>query len=1189
MRFTRRQVLLTGGALAAGGLLRPEFAAGLPDEDGYELWLRYRKVDKPDLLAEYRRTFTHLVAPPAADGDVLRSAATEVLQGLSGLTGRTVTQQSKVQRDGAVIIGTPATSALVAQYVDRSELRALGPDGYVVLSRRIAGHATTVVASEGKRGVLYGIFHLLRLLQTQRDVRRLDIHERPANALRLVDHWDNLDRSVERGYAGESVFDWDALPTTGQRMTDYARTLASVGISGTVVNNVNANPVFLSTDMLQKLTGLAAVLRTWGLTLHLSANFAAPISLGGLATADPFDEGVQAWWRDKAREIYQLIPDFGGFLVKADSEGQPGPVSYGRTHADGANLLARAVKPYGGIVMWRGFIHDFDPVTWASKSYLTFQPLDGKFDPNVIVQVKNGPIDFQVREPVHPLFGAMPQTRLMAELQITQEYTGQSTHLCYLVPEWKQVYDFDTHAARPEPTVAGIVEGAAGVMNFGSDRNWTRHPLNAANTHGYARLVWNPALAAEEVAEEWVRMTFGSDDRVVRTLTSMLLGSWETYEDYTSPLGSGFLIGIDHFTPSPESNAPWNRADAEGAGFDRTVATGVGFTAHYHPPLSQQYESLASCPDELLMFIHHVPYSHRLHSGKTMIQHIYDTHFDGLDAVHGLRASWRSLRSRVDRRRYDTTLERLDRQVEQATLWRDSIVGYYFDKGRVLDESRSWVQLKQAGDQPLLGGWPNLFAMTAGNASPRQAEVTAKVVETGGWKSSDGHVSVPSRETVPFTVPVTPPLLPQITMIDLECEAGGMPALGTSTQVFVTPAGGRCRLALDAGPESSPLLAGYQRLSPSDAWDPDRGFGWVGTAPQARDRGNPDVLRRDFVNDTAARVLRIRIPAGKTDAYALIGESLVHCQPMTIRSEGKVVAALESLLLHGTYTWLKLSLDGGAGGRDVDLEFSSIPDEHWHLDALVIPDPSLQAPALVMTDAAAPSPMLCGRDNTVTVSVANTTSASQTATVRVPAPPGWTAGEATAVVPAGAIVQVAVTVVPGPDPAVLALDVEVATNGEMTDRRRTDEVLTTPPGDSAVLALDAGTDTSPLQGGYQRLAPGSAWSASAGIGWVGTAPMARDRELLDDVRRDFVNDTTVRTLRLTLPDGPHDAWLLVGDATQPSDPVTIKAAGTELAVSPLLPNATFTWLKFTVPGGQTDLELSAPPGKNWRLNALVIS
>lgn len=396
-------------------------------------------------LEAYRSTFSQVVRQ--GDAVVLRSAETELLRGLSGLLGQPVDTSAAPTRDGAIVLGTPATSPLVRDHVPAQQLADLGPEGYLIRSLTVSGRRVTVIASEGERGVLYGAFHLLRLLQTHQRADAVDVQERPAAPLRLANQWDNLDRTVERGYAGPSIFHWDELPAVLPRYTDYARALASVGMNGTVINNVNANPQFLSSEMIRNLAALAEVLRAWGVTLYLSANFASPMVLGGLATADPLDAGVRTWWQAKADEIYDNIPDFGGFLVKANSEGQPGPVDYARTHADGANALAEALRPHGGIVIWRAFVwHDVE--TWARESYQTFQPLDGQFADNVILQMKYGPIDFQVREPVHPLFGALPNTNSMLELQITQEYTGQATHLCYLVPLWKEVYDFDTHGRR---------------------------------------------------------------------------------------------------------------------------------------------------------------------------------------------------------------------------------------------------------------------------------------------------------------------------------------------------------------------------------------------------------------------------------------------------------------------------------------------------------------------------------------------------------------------------------------------------------------------------------------------------------------------------------------------------------------------------------------------------------------------
>ncbi|HEY8454797.1 MAG TPA: alpha-glucuronidase family glycosyl hydrolase [Actinopolymorphaceae bacterium] len=1216
-RLSRRHLLGTAGSLAAGSFLlgttQPATAwagpagelagqpTSLPDEDGHELWLRYRLVSDLKLLSAYRRALAYVVAPER--GDVVQSAVDELCRGLSGLTGRTVRRRQNVTADGAVVIGTPDTSRLIADAVDRSQLQRLGPDGYILTRRRIRSYDTIVAASIGERGVLYAAFHLLRLVQTHERLDKLDVTERPVNQLRLANHWDNLDRTVERGYAGASIFHWDSLPEVLPHYIDYARALASVGMNGTVVNNVNANSAFLSTDMLQRLTGLAAALRAWGITLYLSANFACPITLGGLPTADPFEPAVQAWWRDKAQEIYELVPDFGGFLVKADSEGQPGPLSYGRTHADGANLLARALKPHGGIVMWRAFVHDFDAKTWDRKSYETFTPLDGEFDDNVVVQIKNGPIDFQVREPVHPLFGALPNTNSMLELQITQEYTGQSTHLCYLVPMWKQVYDFDTHAKGPGTTVARIVDGSAygyhhsgvaGVMNFGSDVNWTRHHLAAANTHGFGRLAWNPGLEPAKVAEEWVRMTFGSHPQVVALLTTMLLESWEIYESYTSPLGVGFMIAGDHFTPAPYSNLGWNQADDEGTGFDRTIATGNGYTGLYHPPVTRLYESLATCPDELLLFMHHVPYSHRLRSGATVIQHIYDSHFDGLRDAHRLRQMWRSLRHRIDQRRYAETLERFDRQVEHATLWRDSIVAFYFDRGRILDERREWVQVRRTDNTVLLGGWDNTLSLSVGNASATERPVTVGITTKDGWSTGTDSVTLASRAFADLSIPVRPPVTPETTTLHVEADAGGLELLGPLVDVITAPAGPHCILALDAGSATSPLMPTYRRLSPSDAWDAGRGYGWVGGAPQSRDRGQPDPLRRDFVNDTTARTLRIAIPAGTVDVFMLIGDAGADLWPTFVRADGELLAQSE-FMTGGSYTWIHFTLDGGASGRTVDLELSSVPGQHWHLNALALRDPNAEPPSIVVTEIQVPEPLFGGGGNTVTIGVASLSASEDIAvTATATVPDGWSSQPANATVPAGARDQLELTVVPNDIPAITTMQVEVSASGhQVGGGRQVLNVLSVPHADTVVLALDAGQDSSPLLDGYERLSPADAWTAERGYGWVGAPPQSRDRAVLDSLRRDFVNDTEARVLRLAIPAGPHDVSILVGDATQPSQPTYVHSEGVLLAESSPLGHGEFAWIHFTLDGGpsgrEIDLELSSTPDEHWHVNALIVS
>jgi alpha-glucuronidase len=953
IEFSRRRLLAGGGAIAAGGLLLPsgtawaeafEAAAG-PDEDGHELWLRYRLVDDARRLETYRRALTHVVV--GGDDEVLRSAAGELVRGLSALTGRTVPEEPAPSRNGAVIAGTPETSSIIRELTGPAELERLGPEGYRIKRQRVKGFDTIVVAAQTVRGALYGTFDLLRRLQTHQNIARLDVRDRPANPLRLANHWDNLDGSVERGYAGTSVFDWHDLPEIKPHYADYARALASVGMNGTVVNNVNANATFLSGDWLPRLAPLANSFRRWGLKLYLSANFASPMQLGGLKTADPLDEGVIAWWRAKAAEIYDLIPDFGGFLVKANSEGQPGPVDYGRTHADGANLLAGALRPYGGIVIWRAFVWH-GPSTWAQEAYETFQPLDGEFADNAILQIKNGPIDFQVREPVHPLFGALPHTNSMLELQITQEYTGQTTHLCYLVPLWKEVYDFDTHAAGAGTTVADIVSGSAygysrsgvaGVMNFGDSTNWTGHHLAAANTHGYGRLAWNPGLDAAGLAQEWVRMTFGSDATQVRLLSRMLLRSRAIYESYNSPLAAGFVQGGgDHFDPCLDCNEPWHQSDAEGLGFDRTIATGSGVTGLYHPPVRDRLESLETCPDDLLLFFHHVPYAHRLHSGKTAIQHIYDSHFDGLDGAAWLRSSWQAQRRHVDQRRYREILDRLDRQVVHARQWRDTLLSYWYAHSRILDERRSWVQAQYV--QPpraMHEGTSYQVRLTVGNASRNAVNAVASLEVPDGWTTSRTPVSLPAGELSEVTVTVQPGARPAEWRIRARIESGELEQLVETAEILTAPDGRGCVLALDAGPANSPLQDGYTRLTPASGWDPAAGFGWVGGAPQSRDRGadGSDPLLRDFVNDAVPRTLRVAVPPGAHEAHLLVGDEDVRSFATYVHLDGELVG--ESRFLFGNeFTWLQFPLDGGSAGRDVDIVLSAPAGEHWHLVALAV-------------------------------------------------------------------------------------------------------------------------------------------------------------------------------------------------------------------------------------------------------------
>lgn len=666
-------------------------------EDGYDAWLRYPLVSDGALLDSYRSNISSIV--PHSKG--LNVAADELTRGLSGLLGKLPLRKTDVTQKGAIVLYA-ADKGPVPPSINM-RLKKLAPDGYII------SHASgkTVIAGNTSRGVLYGSFHFLRLLQTGTPVENLDISESPKNALRVVNHWDNPRGDVERGYAGGSIFKWDNLPDIDPRYRDYARLLASIGVNGCVVNNVNTAKKgltgwkLITTEYLPKAAALANVFREYGVQMYISVNFTSPILIDGLDTADPLDPKVRKWWKDKADEIYKLIPDFGGFLVKADSEGEPGPYKYGRNHADGANTLAAALEPHGGVVMWRAFVYTNKKLDRAMQAYANFKPIDGEFADNALVQIKNGPMDFQVREPVSPLFGGMPDTNLMIELQVTQEYTGHSTHLCYLVPQWKDILGFDTHAARAGSTVDRIVDGSlhgyahsgmAGVANIGDDRNWTGHHLAQANTYGYGRLAWNPTLSSEEITGEWVKMTFGHDPEVVDTISDMLLGSWRTYELYTSPLGTGFMCGSKiksrhHYDPDPAGRrSKYHHADKRGVGYDRTQVTGTGYTGQYHPPVARKFESVETCPDDLLLFFHHVPYTHRLHSGKTVIQHIYDSHYDGVNRAKGYREAWKSLEGKIDDARFAHVLNRFDAQIDHAILWRDTINKYFFEMSGIPDK-----------------------------------------------------------------------------------------------------------------------------------------------------------------------------------------------------------------------------------------------------------------------------------------------------------------------------------------------------------------------------------------------------------------------------------------------------------------------------------------------------------------------
>ncbi|MCB5954216.1 alpha-glucuronidase [Enterococcus sp. CWB-B31] len=583
---------------------------------------------------------------------------------------------------------------------------ALGTEGFEILRKE----KSLIIQGNTTKGLLYGLF---RLYQEFLGGSRLDkgIRSVPDQAIRMLNHWDNFDGSVERGYAGRSIFYEDnQFRKNFDTLREYGRLLASIGINAISINNVNVHKretYFITEIHLSDIKEIADIFQQYGISTYLSVNFAAPITIGGLKTADPVDKAVEKFWKDTARSIYSIIPDFGGFVVKADSEGEPGPFVYGRDHDDGANMLARALKPYGGLVIWRCFVYNClqdwrdRSIDRAKAAYDNFMKLDGKFESNVILQIKNGPIDFQVREPVSPLFGALKQTNQILEFQVTQEYTGQQKHLCYLLPMWKEVLDFDTKYPVKHSFVKNILcnqspntkySGVAAVVNVGIDDNWTGHKLAQANLFGYGRLIWDNQLSSETIADEWLSLTFDLDTAKQEMLADILLTSYQTYENYTAPLGIGFMVRPNHHYGPDVDGYEYDRwgtyhfADRNGIGVNRTLKDGTGYTRQYSDKRFEEYEDLAACPDELALFFHHLPYEHVLQSGKTVIQHIYDTHFEGYEKVEEYIRVWEQLKPHLDEASYQNVAERLQEQKRSARDWKDQINTYFYRKSGVPDD-----------------------------------------------------------------------------------------------------------------------------------------------------------------------------------------------------------------------------------------------------------------------------------------------------------------------------------------------------------------------------------------------------------------------------------------------------------------------------------------------------------------------
>jgi alpha-glucuronidase len=661
----------------------------------YDLWLSYSEITDQNQSDQYRvqtRSITFM-----GNSETINVAKEELRLGFSKMLGEASFKMDTDINKATMIIGTKDMLNLAMQNTLEQELKQVGKEGFVIKTMEKKGHNVLVITANTDIGILYGVFRLLELMGQHQSLKKISLVDAPKIDLRMLNHWDNLDRTVERGYAGASIWNWQKLPEyIDPRYIDYARANASIGINAVSLTNVNANALILTPMYLKKVQALAEAFRPYGIKVYLTARFSAPIEIGGLDTADPLNQNVQQWWDKKATEIYDLIPDFGGFLVKANSEGQPGPQNYDRNHVDGANMMAKALKPHDGNVIWRAFVYsEHDADDRAKQAYSEFIPYDGKFMDNVLVQTKNGAIDFQPREPFHPMFGAMPKTSQIIEFQITQEYLGFSTHLVFLPKLFEEVLDSDTYRKGNGSTVAEAIDGSlygkkmtgmVGVANIGSDLNWTGHPFAQANWYGFGRLAWNPYLDAETIADEWLRLTYCNEKAFVGPMKELLIDSREAVVNYMNPLGLHHIFDTGHhYGPGPwvsELGRPeWNptyyhNTDVNGIGFDRTKE-GSNAVAQYAEPLKSLWNDPKTTPEKYLLWFHHLPWDYTLKDGNTLWDGIALKYQEGVDQVEKMISTWENMKPYVSEERHSEVQMLLNIQLKEAKWWRDACLLYF--------------------------------------------------------------------------------------------------------------------------------------------------------------------------------------------------------------------------------------------------------------------------------------------------------------------------------------------------------------------------------------------------------------------------------------------------------------------------------------------------------------------------------